>query len=1289
MTCNRDLGNLFMTYQFRGGLPSDAPSYVTRLADQELYELLMTGQFCHVFNARQVGKSSLRIRLMQRLQANGIACVDIDLTEIGIYQVTPLQWYGSLIGLLVDKLKLRERFDHQEWLSEQQKKASTAPYCFRKFIEEILLQEILQPLVIFIDEIDYILKLEFKEDFFALIRACYEKRTNRINYKRITFVLLGVATPTDLMGSNLHPSSSTPFDISHSIELCGFQLSEVQPLINGLTGIASNPTAALQTILSWTGGQPFLTQKLCHLVCEAGNFIPEGQEGPHIETLVRSRVIKNWESHDDPQHLKTICDRILVSGEQRTGRLLGLYQQILQEGAIAADSSPEQMELRLSGLVVKQGNTLKAYNNIYTQVFNEKWVSDELEKLRPYAESFNAWAISDCKDESRLLRGNTLEDARNWSEGKSLSDLDYKFLSESQKLEQQEVQRKLEAQTEANQILETAREKAIRISIGAFIALAASIAISGLILNRAKKFEQQAALIDVNLSQQAAQAALDSRDPFDALFLGLKAAQKLKQLDKSLWKQNHTQLEGLTGLYRVVYSVKEKNTLEHESDLVYTSFTPDGQALVTSSGNGLNIWKINGSFITTLDGDYKKEKRLTYVDFDFNSNGKTIITASSDGTVNFWKLDGTNIRTIKVHPQSISSIAFSPDHQMMVTESRDRNLKIWKSDGTLFKTLTGENYVGNKFAVRSIAYSPDGKLIALALISLTDDNIIIKLLKNDGTLLKTLTGQRDLNKVFKLTSNKMMGAELFTAGGIRFSPNNKVIAVASLDGTVRLWRNDGKMIPLAGHSDIITDFNFSPDGQTIATASIDKTLKLWKLDGTLLQTFTGHSGGVRGVSFSPDSKLLISTSGDRTIKLWRLDGRVEDTLYGHRGAVNQAFFAKDGETIISMSEDNTVKIWRWKGVPYRKVVDRGLQAFAADKKLAKTKFARKYDPSFGEKTAKGKITNLEFSSDSKILATASEDGKIKIWKSDGTLLHTLFKEDIDGGHGSIIRDYSSNIAVFHPNATVIASVKGDNTIQLWKIDGTYLDTLDAPGSRIIRYSPDGKMLATDAHLELSDRNSVTLFKENGTIISKLIGHSDRIVDISFSPDSKTVATASDDKTLRLWKTDGNLVNTIKIYSKKVEKIIFSPDGKTILSLGQDIKPNQENQILNEYDVIKLWETNGKLIKRITGDSYEFKNVTFSPDGQIIATSGNSSVKLWTLDGKQVMEYRTAYGKEPGKIAFSPDGRFLAVAYDDGTVEIKDASLDGLIALGCDWIKDYLNTHSAQKQSLEICQDKVP
>jgi hypothetical protein len=220
----------------------------------------------------------------------------------------------------------------------------------------------------------------------------------------------------------------------------------------GLNIKENHPQKLLKEILAWTEGQPFLTQKLCRLIVSLSQYdvgrklrIPPGAEEFWIENVVRSHIIEKWESQDEPEHLRTIRDRIL-GNEQFAARLLGIYQQILQGVEVPADDSREQVELLLSGLVIKKQGFLKIKNRIYQEVFNLEWVGKKLAYLRPYYETFNAWIASNQKDESRLLRGQALIDAETWAHGKSLSNLDYRFLAASEELDRREMQQALEAE---------------------------------------------------------------------------------------------------------------------------------------------------------------------------------------------------------------------------------------------------------------------------------------------------------------------------------------------------------------------------------------------------------------------------------------------------------------------------------------------------------------------------------------------------------------------------------------------------------------------------------------------------------------------------------------------------------------------------------------------------------------------------------------------------------------------------------------------------------------------------
>jgi CHASE2 domain-containing sensor protein len=411
---------------------------------------------------------------MKRLQAEGTVCVFIDLTGMGKQDVTPEKWYAGIVQSLVSSCQLAPQIQWRTWWRERQDVLSPVQR-LSLFIEEVLLVEVKHNIVIFVDEIDRVLSQKFSlDDFFALIRCFLEQRDIHPDYKRLTWALLGVATPSNL----IRDKTQTPFNIGKAIELEGFGASEVQPLVAGLKAKIECPEAVIREILDWTGGQPFLTQKLCKLVIQevergkTSNPIPsssptpllskgEVKEGNHtlVEHVVKSRLVENWEATDEPEHLRTIRDRILRNGE-RVGRLLGLYQQILQQGEVPSDSSLEQIELRLSGLVVERQGKLKVFNRIYELVFDQNWLERKLAELRPYASAIDAWFASERRDESFLLRGQALQDALTWALAKSLSDLDYQYLVASQDLAKRQAQSALEAAEQASQHLASARQTA-------------------------------------------------------------------------------------------------------------------------------------------------------------------------------------------------------------------------------------------------------------------------------------------------------------------------------------------------------------------------------------------------------------------------------------------------------------------------------------------------------------------------------------------------------------------------------------------------------------------------------------------------------------------------------------------------------------------------------------------------------------------------------------------------------------------------------------------------------------
>jgi len=199
--------------------------------------------------------------------------------------------------------------------------------------------------------------------------------------------LLGVASPNSLIADK----NRTPFNVGTPITLSPFPTDmnnqkshdTMKPLLDYV-----QLTDVLEKILHWTGGQPFLTQKLCNL------WVEQHKESKsiiikNVDEIVES-MIKNWEADDNPTHFGTIRDRLLDNDVKAFDRLK-LYEEILENRQIDYNNSREQIELRLSGLVLEDEGQLRLYNPIYKEIFNLNWVEQEKAKLRLYIEEFDSW----------------------------------------------------------------------------------------------------------------------------------------------------------------------------------------------------------------------------------------------------------------------------------------------------------------------------------------------------------------------------------------------------------------------------------------------------------------------------------------------------------------------------------------------------------------------------------------------------------------------------------------------------------------------------------------------------------------------------------------------------------------------------------------------------------------------------------------------------------------------------------------------------------------------------------
>jgi hypothetical protein len=372
----------FFFYTVGGCLQARAPDYVVRQADFDLDHGLRARQFCYVLSPRQMGKSSLLVRSKTRLQKDGGQCAFLDISRLGNHGLTKPQWYAAMMMSLLQSFGLSRQINFYQWWQAHQ--GLTPVQQLSRLVEEVLIPEPEGPPVyIFIDEIDAVLSLGFPtDDFFAWIRSCYDQRDHDPRYRRLNFALFGAAPTAAFRLDQQH----SPFRLGRVITLTDFTLAECASLQSGLEPWIVHSQRILNSILHWTGGQPFLTQKLCDIALQTAaqaRVLPlslsAGMVEVWVEGLVRSHIINHWETQDDPIHLRTIGNH-LCCYQSRTGRVLDLCQQLSLGVPVDIDHSPEQIALLSSGLVVCRGNQLCIKNPIYRQVFNQKWGKLQLQK---------------------------------------------------------------------------------------------------------------------------------------------------------------------------------------------------------------------------------------------------------------------------------------------------------------------------------------------------------------------------------------------------------------------------------------------------------------------------------------------------------------------------------------------------------------------------------------------------------------------------------------------------------------------------------------------------------------------------------------------------------------------------------------------------------------------------------------------------------------------------------------------------------------------------------------------
>ena len=343
--------------------------YLSRQADNQLLQLCQQGTFAYMLTPRQMGKSSLIVTTANTLRQQGIYPILIDLNQIGVSTMTAEYWYLSVLHILARQLQLnaqlQEFWESHNTLSVTQR--------FTRFFEEVVLIEVEAPIVVFVDEIDSTLSLEFTDDFFIAIRYFYTARAQNPAFNRLSFVLIGVATPSELISDQ----KRTPFNIGDRVDLTDFTFEEALPLADGLGLPQAEAQQVLRWVLEWTGGHPYLTQRLCMEVQAATKQGQTTWAKADVEAL--TELLFFGDKREQDPSLRWVRYMLTRRTPDHVRRLLGTYRQIRRGRQPVLDEyqSVVKAHLKLLGMVKQEGRHLVVRNNIYWKIFDPRWIREQ------------------------------------------------------------------------------------------------------------------------------------------------------------------------------------------------------------------------------------------------------------------------------------------------------------------------------------------------------------------------------------------------------------------------------------------------------------------------------------------------------------------------------------------------------------------------------------------------------------------------------------------------------------------------------------------------------------------------------------------------------------------------------------------------------------------------------------------------------------------------------------------------------------------------------------------------
>jgi WD40 repeat protein/class 3 adenylate cyclase len=608
----------------------------------------------------------------------------------------------------------------------------------------------------------------------------------------------------------------------------------------------------------------------------------------------------------------------------------------------------------------------------------------------------------------------------------------------------------------------------------------------------------------------------------------------------------------------------------------------------------------------------------------------------------------------------------------------------------------------------------------------------------DGTRLATSSGELAEGKV--RIWNATTGQELLSffvtyVGRIRFNAEGTRLAITYADTSgdyAGIWdaATGEQLTALSGHTGYIQDLQFSPDGTLLATASEDHTVKVWDLaSAEELFTFSGYIDIVDNVEFSPDGTLLATSGWDQKTKIWDLaTGQEQLTLLGQL-LWQGASYSSDGGQIVTVTNKAPAKLWDADSgqelLSLSGPIDYGYAVLNPDRtRIVKATYYGRVivwdiatdQELFSYPAHTGIINDLALHPDGVHLATASQDGTVKIWDlSPQANREWLTLPGIAGEWRGL---------AYSPDGTLLATSGRNNTAIVWDAaTGEELVTLTGHSDRVlsIAFSPDGSRLATSS----ADRTARVWDVATGEELLKLshTGHGDAIMGglfsgimaVEYSPDGKRLATAGTDGTAILWDMDsGKPMFILSNQAIGIANLAFSPDGTRLATasgdpagvsapvriwdtstwkelfdiaasdtrvFGLEFSPDGKRLAIGNWEgIVSIWDAlTGKELLAMSGHTAFIDGVAFSPDGlQVASTSGDGTTKLWDLSTGQELLTLHGHTLDLSGVVFSPDGARLATVGEDNTTRVYLLNSEELIALAKSRLTRSLTSEECQK-----------